>query len=89
MFSNVILKRNNFFVHVLPYRVRNVSNAHLKDLHNNRLQVRPRPMLQEQSQSDMPAEANREAYNYSKCIQKKLSGVDRDCSSVPFSRKGV
>ena len=46
-------------------------------------------MLQEQSQSDMTAEANREAYNYSKCIDKKLSGVDRDCSSVPLSRKGV
>ena len=66
-----------------------MSNAHLKDLHNNRLQARPRTMLQEQSQSDMPAEANREAYNYSKCIQKQLSGVDRDYSSVPLSRKGV
>ena len=64
-------KKNFFFVHVLPYRVRNVSNAHLKDLHNNQLRARPRPMLQEQSQSDMLAEANREAYNYSRSISPR------------------
>ena len=48
-----------------------MSNAHLKDLHNNRRTSKTKTYVARAVSVRCAVEANRKAYNYSKCIQKK------------------